>query len=118
MSMHFNFHNLKVRFGRRRGNESEAAQFGRDARSDWQCIFITFLVINLVSFVGNVFVYRQINNGEIFLVPKKEPISLRVLDRNELKETIQFFESKKARFEALQTAPLIVSGPGPARSKK
>ena len=90
---------------------SEAAGYGRSARTDWKIICVIFLLINLFSFFSNVFVYRQINKGEIFLVPKREPVSLHALDRRVLESTVAFFEQKKALFESLQKKPLITADP-------
>lgn len=98
----------------RRRAESVTAQFGRDARADWQLVFIVFLLINLILFTGNAFVYRQVNDGEIFQLPKREALLLQVLSREELRGAINFFDTKKQRLEELRVKPLNIAGPGPA----
>ena len=97
---------------------SETVQVGRDARTDWRIVCITFLLLNLISFVGNVFVYRQINKGEIFLLPKREPGSLRMPDRLELKAVVDFFNLKKKQFDSLEKDPLVIADPGVPSTKK
>jgi len=89
-----------------------AAQVGRDARSDWQLMVTVFIVVNLISSVINIFVYHRINRGEIFLVPKHEPVSARVINHAELREAADFLTKKRETFELLRKTPLIIPGPG------
>lgn len=91
--------------------ESESAQFGRDARADWQVVCFVFLFFNFVAIGMSVFVYQQITKGELFLVDKKEHVSLRTVDRFELERTVSFFSEKKQRFEALKEHPLSTADP-------
>ena len=111
----------KLSFGglfRRTHSESEAAQFGRDARSDWQIVCFIFLFLN-IAFIGmSVFVYRQINKGELFLVDKKEAVSVRSLDRYELERTVRYFEEKQSRFDLIQQKPFSTADPFVPREGK
>lgn len=91
--------------------ESEAAQFGRDARIDWQIVVLAFLFLNVLAVGISVFVYGEINKGELFLVDKKETVSLQTLDTFELERTVGFFEEKRARFETLKRTPLSTTDP-------
>ena len=106
--------NTKISFGsllKRTHSESEAAQFGRNARSDWQVVCFIFLFLNVVSIGVSVFVYRQINKGELFLVDKKETVSVRSLDRFELERTVAYFEEKQSRFDLIQQKPFSTVDP-------
>lgn len=103
--------NLEARLHVKR-RESMTAQFGRDARSDWQVVVLVFIVLNVLSFVTNSLVYERINRGEIFLVPKREPVSARILDRAELREAAEFFAKKRETFERLRKTPPVIPGPG------
>ena len=91
--------------------ESEGAQFGRDARKDWQIVCLVFLLLDLLAIGISVLMYQRINEGEIFLVDKKEPVSLRTLNTFELEQTVAFFDEKQARFEALTKKPLVTNDP-------
>lgn len=114
----FNFNvNLRA-FLKLRAVESEAAQFGRDARRDWQTVFIAFLLFNLVSVALNLFVYERINKGELFLVDKREPVTLGTVNRFDLEKTVSFFEEKRRKFESLKSTPLSIPDPGPAITPK
>lgn len=110
--MKFSFSTISLtRFLKRARGESEAAQFGRDAHTDWRTVFFVFLALNLVSVVGSVFLYRQINQGEFFLVDKKEPAVIRTLDRFALEQTVAFFEDRRTRFDALKHRSLSTKDP-------
>lgn len=114
----FNFNvNLRA-FLKPRAVESEASQFGRDARRDWQAVFIVFLLLNLVSVALNLFVYERINKGELFLVDKQEAVTLGTLSRFDLEQTVSFFEEKRRKFESLKDTPLSLPDPGQAITPK
>ncbi len=98
-------------FFKPRKSGSDPAQFGRDARADWQVVCISFLVLTLIAITVSVAVYERINKGEIFFSGKKAPVSLRTLNRFELENTILFFEKKHERFEALRRRPLSTVDP-------
>ncbi len=109
---------LETLFGKR-GGESETAQFGRDARHDWQFVFVFFLSVSVLLLAGSIFVYRQVNGGELFHVAPRGGLSLHSLDRTVLKETADFFAAKQERFDALRQTPLSIAGPGtPSPVKK
>ena len=99
-----------IRFTHSRA-ESETAEFGRNARSDWQLVCFVFLFLNVIAIGVSVFMYQGINNGEIFLVDKKETLSAGTFDRFKLEKTVAFFEDKKARFGAFQQKPLMTIDP-------
>lgn len=116
--MRINLHMLGKSLGGKRRPESESAQYGRDPRADWQLAFFVFLLLNLVSLLGSVYVYRQISKGEIFRLLQKEPLSLRMLDRAGLKSAVDFFDAKQKRLENFRRYSLVIEGPGPAVKKK
>ena len=86
---------------------------------DWRILCCTFFLLNLFSVGVSVFVYKKIDDGEIFLVDKKPPTSLQTLDRFELEKTVTFLEGRKNRFEALKGRPLTTTDPFvPSQSPK
>ena len=96
---------------KRSPTENKAAEFGRDARFDWQIMCFAFLLLNLISLGVGVVVYQKINKGEIFLLHKQETSAPGALDRFLLEKTVAFFERKKTRFEELQQKPLQTVDP-------
>ena len=91
--------------------ESKTAEFGRNARKDWEIACFGFLILILLAIGMSVFVYGEINKGELFLVDKKEKVSLRTLDRPDLERTVSYFTSKEEKFEALKRRPLSTVDP-------
>ncbi len=81
--------------------QGKSATFGGDPRTDWQIVFCVFTLINIALLCINVYIYQKIDQGDIFLVDKKESVSGRTLDRFGLERTITYFEGKQERFDAL-----------------
>ena len=89
----------------------ESAHFGRDALFDRKIVVFAFLFLNILAVVMSVFVYREVNQGEIFLVDKKEPISLHTFNKFELEKTVAFFKEKELRFQALKLKGPLTADP-------
>ena len=86
-------------------------RFGQDAHTDWEIVFFAFLALNLFAIGVSVFMYGKINKGELFLVDKKETVSVKTLNRLELEKTVSFFADKQGRFDALKRKPPLTSDP-------
>ncbi|MDO8623740.1 MAG: hypothetical protein Q7R54_00040 [bacterium] len=80
--------------------------FTRGALFDWPALVIGFFALNLVLMGVSVLIYRQIDNGEIFLSDKKEQTALHTLDKFALEQVVTFFDKKHEQFESLMGAPL------------
>ncbi len=83
--------------------------FGQTPDKDWKILLGSSFLAILLAIGVSIFVYTKVNQGEIFLVDKKEVIQPKVLNRFELERTISYFESRNEDFlslkrEALQTA--------------
>lgn len=85
--------------------------FRHDANRDWKILCCSFLLLNLFSIGVSVFVYRKVDDGEIFLVDKKPTSSRQTLDRFELEKAVTFFENRKSRFETLKRQFLMTDDP-------
>ncbi len=109
------FFNQKISLGslfKRTVTESETAQFGRDARTDWKTLCFSFLLFTVCTVGVSVFVYAKINKGELFLMDnKKTPASLKMFDTFKLKQTIFYFGEKQARFETLKKKGISTTDP-------
>lgn len=113
----FSFHKLF----KRKSAKSGTVEFGRNARMDWEIACFAFLFLTLLAIGMSLFVYGEINNGELFLVDKKEKVPLRTIDKFELERTISYFTSKEEKFEALKRRPLSTIDPfipKPVQKKK
>src|SRR3989344_6935788 len=90
------------------------AEFGRDPRRDWRLLFSAFLLLNFLSVVFSIYIYARINDGEIFLVEKKETAPVATLDRAQLEKTLALFaEREERRKEFIRKG---ISSPDPAVS--
>ena len=109
MQIHFKIPHIKTGLTMR--SESEAVQFGRDARRDWQFVFITFLVLNILSVALGIFMYSRVNSGEIFLVDKRVLASQSALDKVAFEKIVGLFEERRGLFETWQTSTLSTRDP-------
>lgn len=103
--------NISGLFHRAARAPGDAGQFLRNPRFDWRVALIGFLFLNLASAVFHFLFYRQVGNGEVFLVEKREPLARRPLNRFKLEETVARFEERRARFEELKQKSLSVPDP-------
>ncbi len=74
-------------------------------------LLVSFFAIALVAVGMSIFVYTKVDQGEIFLVDKKEVTQPKVLDRFQLEKTVSFFESRNEDFISLKRQPLQTLDP-------
>lgn len=115
----FNFHLGRwSRSGLQRA-ESKSAQFGRNAQRDWRTLCTALLVLNAASVAFSFYLYRSINQGELFLVDRKESVSSLAFDQKKLEEVVMRLEERERKFNALKTMSLSgIPGPGPVITPK
>ncbi len=85
--------------------ERALSQIGKNAFVDWSIIFVGGVVLGLVFLSFGIYVYRQVDNGDLVTVAKAKPNSAITIDRKALADIIAYFETKKATFEDLKTNP-------------
>ena len=105
------------RLFKRSESEQNFSFVRHDADRDWKLLCCVFFLLNLFSVGVSVFVYKKVDDGEIFLVDKKPPTSLQTLDRFELEKTVIFFENRRVRFEALRGQSLRTNDPFVPKAK-
>jgi len=91
--------------------ERAFSQIGKNAYVDWSIIFTSGIVLGLVFLSFGVYVYRQVNNGDLVTVNKAKPNAAITIDRKALADIITYFEVKKATFEDLKTNPQAAVDP-------
>ncbi len=96
---------------RRKASGNSRFSFGQDPDRDWKVLLASFFVIALVAVGMSIFVYTKVDQGEIFLVDKKEVTQPKVLDRFQLEKTVSFFESRNEDFLSLKRQPLQTLDP-------
>ncbi|MBI2618302.1 hypothetical protein HYW58_02520 [Candidatus Kaiserbacteria bacterium] len=82
-----------------------------NAHFHWKLLFGGFLTLNILILLLSLYLFLQINEGDIFLVEQNQEIRIETIDRNMLNETIAFFESKNTRFESNKLLPLEIPDP-------
>lgn len=98
-----------VRFGMQK--KGEGIEWGRDPRRDWRFVFLLFIACNLLSIAFAVYLYAGINEGEIFLVEKKDTVPVATIDRAELQKTVSFFEERAERLKEFNRKGLSTPDP-------
>lgn len=78
------------------------AAIGTNPYTDWKIVFIFSFFLMIASMVFGVYLFNQINRGQLFDVEKKRPGAVTTVDRNALKNIIQTFNDKEAAFIRLQ----------------
>lgn len=73
-----------------------------DVSKIWRKILLIFIVANAIIIGFNVYLFLQINSGEIFIVENNETISVKTIDRALLRNTIDLFEIKEIEFDNLK----------------
>lgn len=75
----------------------------------WDIILLMFAIVNIIVIGLSVFLFFEINNGELFITEEDRNISVETIDRKLLKDTIELFEMKAIEFENLKyNAPNII----------
>ena len=84
---------------------------GFDVSKVWKKIFFIFGIINIIVVGVSVYLFFQINKGEIFISKENTPISVGTIDRAFLHEVIELFEMKEKEFDFLKTNKPITVDP-------
>lgn len=82
-----------------------------DANRVWKITIIIFITINLCVIVLSLYLFFQINKGEIFNIAQDSQISVDTISRDLLRDTISSFEKMSSEFEELKTKRLNVIDP-------
>lgn len=82
-----------------------------DANRVWKIIIIIFIVINLCVIVLSLYLFFQINKGEIFNIAQDSRVSADTINRDLLHETISSFEKMSGEFEELKTKRFNIIDP-------
>ena len=69
---------------------------------DWKLILLIFVVLNGGIIFFSVYLFLQINKGEIFLVESESSATVSAIDQQLLNETLLFFSEKAGRYEDIK----------------
>jgi hypothetical protein len=76
--------------------------FGTSPEADWKIILVstTILLVGVLALCA--FIFIKIDKGEIFVVKKPTDETEKTLDINLLKETIIYYQNRKAEFDRVK----------------
>lgn len=77
----------------------------------WEIIFTGFLVFSLAMIIFNLYLFLEINKGEIFLVEQNGSVQVETIDRAVLKEVLASFDVQEAVFKERGEAPPSIPDP-------
>lgn len=72
-----------------------------NAYRDWRWLLVVFFVLLIVVVGINVYIFMKINRGEIFQSDKTATAQAETIDRDRLKQTIDYYTARAEHFEAL-----------------
>jgi len=108
MKLGFDYKKLlgKIRIGERPRSD----EIMRPHR-DWVVILVGFLIFVAFIISFSIFVFFKINKGEFFTVAQSGGSLVDTLDRNKLKEVVEEFNAKQAKFSELKNRGPVGSDP-------
>ncbi len=80
--------------------------FGAGPESDWKIIIVSTTFIIFITILLNIFVFFQVDKGEIFVINEPEQLGERTLNLEILRETVLYYQNKAAEFEKTRSAPI------------
>ena len=81
------------------------------ANRHWLLLLLIFVVLSTAMLLFSLYLFLQINEGDIFLVDPQEQVSLDTIDRAKLERVIDMFKERSVLFEARKTT--VPSTPDP-----
>jgi len=105
------FEELRNRFGSKGLAFWNTRDGVTNARRDWLVLFLFFVLVLLGAVFFSVYLFLEINRGELYASPPSSGRQLETIDRAVLKETLSSFEEKARRFEVYVENPPAIPNP-------
>jgi len=80
-------------------------KLGANPHTDWKILVYFFITLNLAVLGASIYMFREINNGEIFTAGLKPNDAIKTIDRKALQEIIATFDKKAEKFKELKNIP-------------
>jgi hypothetical protein len=104
-----NFKNIFSRFSfHKRGQYKTISE---KSNHDWKIIIVSFIILAIIILAGSLYMFIGVSRGDIFLVEQKTEGVVQTINKDELANTVKFFESRKAHFEELKANRPTVGDP-------
>jgi hypothetical protein len=75
--------------------------------SGWKAIVYASIIGVAVVFVGSLYIYRRINNGNFIIGDINSNITVKPVDKKSLSQVILYFEQKKLKAESVMERKFI-----------
>jgi hypothetical protein len=76
-------------------------------KRDWSILIILFIILIISSIGFDIYIYKQIVNGDMYVTVKRDELVVESLKSNDLKRILNNFESKKANVVNLKIENLV-----------
>lgn len=76
--------------------------FGVSPSDDWRVIFVVMLSLAIFVVLFGMYMFIKIEQGDIFVVQKEVSETDHTLNQNLLIKTIQFYQDRAMKFEAIK----------------
>ena len=85
--------------------------FGTSSKADWKNIFISTIILAILTIILSVFIFIKIDKGEIFVEKKTAEPEKQILDLSLLRETVSYYQNKALEFERIKNAKVDAVDP-------
>lgn len=94
---------------KKKTNKSNKPIFGVDADDDWRVIMFVFLILTLVVFVWNGFIFFKTNS--YLQKESAKEIGTKLIDQKTLEELVVKYIAQALEFEKVKTETMVVNDP-------
>jgi hypothetical protein len=108
--MKFNFLKLNS-FKKILKNKKGFSDAYRDVRGDWKKILLSFVAVSFFLAGLSGYLFYKINNGDIFMVEKRESHTVEVIDKKALDAVVGYFEEKKSAIDSINQNETFFADP-------
>lgn len=77
----------------------------------WEIILVGFIMLNVVILGLCVYLFLQVNEGNIFLVEQSQQVRVESIDRGRLEELLTSFEVRDSLFGLRKNTPIRIDDP-------
>lgn len=87
------------------------ARFGESPESDWKIIFISAVILSVLSISVSAFIFAKIGNGGIFGAEEVSNPEDTALSVDRLEAAVPYYQEKSAEFGRLRSGVVPSSDP-------
>lgn len=85
--------------------------FGSGVEADWKFILVSFVVINIIFIIFNIYIFVKINSGEVFMSDQTKNTEIKTINKSGLDKVVNFYDQKKNIFSDIKKDNTIFEDP-------